>query len=855
MSLVLDSSTGQSPASPSTSITATSVASLLSRSIVTSLSPSASTSSESSSTISTTSSTNLATGLVGITRSHPATIATTQITLSTTSVLQSSTSQRSTTPSPAASVTTAPSVTTSSYKVPFPSQPSETRVYQSTGPTTTGESEPAVTIAPETPERSVHRLVIDLGDCAGFTLPRLQLIAGELGDLIAIGAGRFETELRSDLDFGNFGLNVSLKDDIDESRCGNDEYPSCVSINLTFGRSSNLEVNVLRAGGYGMAMYPFNIWLEDGVVWGAQPVDSPKEMYHCWGWSDAECPNASKTDGASGAWWTLSSNNPTEDVHINFCPSDGPLWSSIPPNPSPESYEPTGASTYIVLPTRTTLSTSTFIKPATGVTKISAPTPIKQSPCDQRLTCVTHSTFIVEEEPTTHRSTFITPVADTTEYGGTNIIIGATTTVLETSFLATPRPTAAPSTLDTSIKYLSIQTPSSSPPLTGPGARPTVASTAPGAPVPVSPPTVVPTYSYITNSLGSTVSTSSYSVTVSPAPTATSAPDTQYILTSWSTWMTVNGSTVPAIAGEVGVLSTASVTYLLESGSIIPVSELSTRTVASDYTSTPSSTAAASVSDDPTTQSRGGRVAGAVVGTLVGLVLGSILLWYICLRRRRRHVRDSFARGDPSWLGHRREAGSGGGSRVLVDLDEEPRMSSSYVEPWIPPRPVVQPPRKGGQAEMESVPGGRGIGAAMATGPSREFESSSNEGGSSWTHHGSSDQHEVPAAAATRAGKSSTRNAPTRRPDIMISQRPVASSYLNPSLANPSLSLLPTPFRNKPPSPLTPATPPSRGALLPSRGSPPPRAGPSRGRDVGNEEQGRHDAIPPLYNEAWKTAR
>jgi hypothetical protein len=222
-------------------------------------------------------------------------------------------------------------------------------------------------------------------------------------------------------------------------------------------------------------------------------------------------------------------------------------------------------------------------------------------------------------------------------------------------------------------------------------------------------PTVIPTYSYISDSVGSTVSTSSYDIITSPAPTTTPTSDTQYILTSWSTWMTVNGSTVPAIAGEVGVLTTVSITYLLESGSIIPLSELSTRTVASGQTSTPSSTPAASVDDNQSGQTQGGRIAGAVVGTLVGLVLGSLLLWYICYRRQRRQMRDSFARGGPSWLAPGHQVGSGGGSGLLVDLDQEPRMSNSYVEPWVPPRPVAHSSRKGGQSEMGSTPGAYGV--------------------------------------------------------------------------------------------------------------------------------------------------
>ncbi|KDN41399.1 hypothetical protein RSAG8_07514, partial [Rhizoctonia solani AG-8 WAC10335] len=285
------------------------------------------------------------------------------------------------------------------------------------------------------------------------------------------------------------------------------------------------------------------------------------------------------------------------------------------------------------------------------------------------------------------------------------------------------------------------------------------ASSRSNLPISTSAPTVVPTYSGITNSLGSVVSTLSYDATVSPAPITTSAPDSQYVITSWTTWMTVNGSTVPAIAGEVGILSTIPITYMLEPSTTIPVAELSSRSIESARTSSPSPTTAASSDNSQTRQNHGGKIAGAVVGTLVG---------------------------------------------------------------W--------------------------------TGPSREAETSSNEGAASWFQPESSDTHHVPPAVATRAGKPATRNEPTLRPD-MITQRPAPSLYRAPSLANPSLSLLPTPFQNEPPSPVTPPSRPSRAALMPSRVSPPPRVGPSQSRYINDEEQIRHNAIPPLYNEAWNTGR
>ncbi|CUA71353.1 hypothetical protein RSOLAG22IIIB_04566 [Rhizoctonia solani] len=763
-------------------------------------------------------------------------------------------------------------VTVSAYETPFTSQAPSTQTFQSITPTTTTSgSEPTSTSVSETPGRATHRLIIDLGDCAEFTSPSILLERGDLGDLVAIGKGRFAIELRTELSTGIFGLVLSLKDD--GVRCGNDDSAACTAVELSFDLTSGVSAHVLRAGDYGVNMYPFNVWLEDGVTWGAQLANSPEEAYHCWGWSEEECPYAFADSG--DASWTLSSENPTGLVYVGFCPSDGPDWSKIPPNPDPPPIHPDSEGTFIILPTQTVLSTSTFLTVITP-TQLSVPITSAEPTCDVPLSCIFPNTYISEDMISTIVSQFITlPTDMPTGLFSTAIVLHTTSTVPKTTFLNIP--TSTPTTTTTSWIVKSTdggsefaQSEGTLSTSTRRGSRrPTATATATATttrtgtgtalsesdiPISTSSPTVVPSFSDITNSLGSVISTLSYNATVSPVPTTTSAPDSQYLVTSWTTWMTVNGSTVPAIAGEVSILSTIPITYMLEPSTTIPVAELSSRSVESVRTSSPSPTTAASSENNQTGENKGGKIAGAVVGTLVGLVLGSLLLWYICYRHRQRRRLDHFARGDPAWLAPRHENGSGGGSRLLVDLDEEPRMRNSYVEPWVPPRPVAQtsPRIKTSQPEMESAPGAYGV-STMA-GPSREIEASSNEGGSSWFQSESSDMHHVPAAVATRVGKSTTRNEPTRRPD-MLSQRPVPSHYRAPSLANPSLSLLPTPFQNEPPSPLTPPSPPSRAALMPDRASSPPRAGPSQRRYPDEEEQIRHNAIPPLYNEAWNTGR
>ncbi|KAF8667450.1 hypothetical protein RHS04_09326 [Rhizoctonia solani] len=829
----LDTSTGWSLTGRSTSITPINHTGHISNSITTLSSSSiALTSFASLSSITDISSTTPTAKLTPVTQSLPVSTskpAATQFStvLSQTSVNQNSLSQTPSIPSPVTSVAGVSSVTASYHETTLSNQQSETPVHQNTRPTSTEEPHPVPTTSPETVKPSAHRLFISLGDCADFTSPRLRLGGGELSDLVAVDAGRFEVELRSDQDSNYFSLDISLDDG--GIRCGTNEQPSCTAIFLGYGGASYLEANVIISRKV-TAMYPFSIWLEDGVAWDGRLTDSAEKNYHCWGWSDAECPNAFKNSGSNSVWWTLSSNNPTGSVYIDFCPPDGPTWSNVPPNPSSASLGlsgPTGKSTYIVLPTQTTIPVSTFIRPI-EVTKLGAP-----APDDDSFTRGTR-TFFVGKETITHISTFITPIAETTRDGETGLIIGSTTTVLETSFLGMPMPTRISSEANTSTAYLPIQTIRS----------PSTSFSAPEA---------ASTYSYITDSLGLVISTLTYDPTVPPAPTITSAPGAQYTFTSWSTWMTINGSIAPAIAGEVGVVSTVSETYLFESGSIIPVSELSTLSTKSAQTGTPSPTGFAKTNGNSSGQSQGGKIAGAVVGTLVGLVLGSLLLWYICHRRQRRRRRDSFARGDPSWLAPRHEVGSGSTSRLRVDLNEEPRMSRSYIEPWVPPRAMVQSSRKGDRPEMEHVPRVYGVSKMAAT--SRETESSSNESGPTESNHSLIIPYQVPVTTTTQTSRSTSKNEPRHQPDVMASHQPVPTSHLNSSSANPSLSLLPTPSLNESPGLLTLITPPIRTVLLPTQADPPTQAGPSRRRHGRDEEQGGHDAIPPLYNEAWKTAR
>ncbi|KAF8761196.1 hypothetical protein RHS01_00295 [Rhizoctonia solani] len=565
------------------------------------------------------------------------------------------------------------------------------------------------TAAPGTTENYNHRLIINLGDC---------LIAGEMSDLFPIGDGRFEIGLKADPQNSVFGLIVSLKDE--GVRCGSEDYASCTAIDIGFGATSELIMNVLMAGDYSKDMYPFSIWLEDGTC-GMPNCQLARGNVQLLGWTDAECPYAIKH----------------------------------PPNPEPDAHEWGNESTYVVLPSQMAIPTR-HSSSLSGYA-LSVPTPTTVPLCDQPSDCVTFSTYIVQEGTTTVRSTFVTPHQIRRGTRGLSIFDSPDH---ESPIFLLP------------VRMVVFADQDKDPRSNGNSSiesRTAISTLAP---------TLVPTYSYITDGLGSTMSTSSYDLTLV------------------DTWMTINGSTVPAIAGEVGVLTTVSMTYLLESGSIIPVSELSTEALSSQ-TSDPSPTLAVSADNDQTKQNQGGKIAGAVVGTLVGLVLGSLV---VCRIGR--------------WI-----EVVGGSGRGTAD---EQLVHSAL-----------------GSAEACGL-------ATEKREPARDGECAGAYGVSVLS---------VPTATATRIGKPSTWSESTLEPNAMVSQRPVSSSHISTSLASPSMSLLPTPFQDEPPSERTPTSPPSRATPISRQEALPTRAEPSRRRQLHDEEQGRHDAIPPLYNEAWNTAR
>ncbi|QRV76912.1 hypothetical protein RhiJN_19757 [Ceratobasidium sp. AG-Ba] len=218
---------------------------------------------------------------------------------------------------------------------------------------------------------------------------------------------------------------------------------------------------------------------------------------------------------------------------------------------------------------------------------------------------------------------------------------------------------------------------------------------------------VVPTFSTVVGNKGLALSTITYSVTAitaAPIPPTTPPPDTLFTLTSWTTYMSANGSTVPAIAGQVGVLTTVSETYILEPSTTIPLDYFTSVVLRSTRTSLPSGPPSGSANTSSTSQAS--TVAATVVGSLVGITLLGVFLWVVCIKYRRRKRRAPDYAG---CLSPTRGLKMADESRLCqestLDLDGELQPRSSLVEPWVEDRQRSLPSRKI-EREMEER-GGR----------------------------------------------------------------------------------------------------------------------------------------------------
>ncbi|KAG8736130.1 hypothetical protein FRC10_009662 [Ceratobasidium sp. 414] len=788
------------------------------------------------------------------------------------STMSSSSSATSSAPSastlsPIAAPSTTRYVSNGSSSLPsttFVSSSAETRSTEPTSalePTMTSNPDPDVTpIYPPV----IHNVVIDSGTCAGLGKPKVVTPAdGRAAELTSLGNGRYSVALGLN-EWGGQGVNVFLEDD--GALCG--PYGVCATVFVTFDPTT-LTLVVERSGDRGLTMYPFSFWTDGGELFDGTPADSQAHKYNCWGWPVSDCRFSSMYPTDPG--FALTSTTPNATAYITFCPPDGPSASSIGLNPDPPSPPPQQAVTLVILSTGTTAPVSTFVQvvtpsqlqhgltPVTGtlmtVTKfgstMSAPTPTTSPDPDSQSflhpecstaagkPCIQFNTLLSIQETT------IIPI-------GTSFFAAATMTSgvepISTVTNVTPTPTPTPTrprggngVLPTVTSWAVVHTDSvhSKPTSvwevsTLPGSNPSMAAVlatlTDSLGMPIATSTLgaqVPTFSTITDSRGSAITTIPYNLTTTPPP------ETLYTLTSWTTWLTVNGSTVPVIAGQVGVLTTIPVTYVLEPSTTIPVGVLSSISVESTRTSLPSATAHAEA--DQVASGRGSKIAGAIVGSLVGAMLLGVLLW-ICLKRaRRHHASDYAAHRSPIWgSGPGSAAGSGGGSEL--DLDSGPRPRESFVEPWVDQnRPQGSPTNRKMQREMEEY----GQGIVTAGNGSRDTTGVSSSVGDGY--------------GALRPGKSANRVPPELRPEP-FDHWPARNNTLSSIRSQGSSSgHNHAPAASRSPS-FPPRIPPARS---PAPTSPvpmqPPAPVPIRRRyseePVGQEP--RHNAIPPLYNEAW----
>ncbi|QRV98305.1 hypothetical protein RhiJN_26324 [Ceratobasidium sp. AG-Ba] len=332
---------------------------------------------------------------------------------------------------------------------------------------------------------------------------------------------------------------------------------------------------------------------------------------------------------------------------------------------------------------------------------------------------------------------------------------------------------------------------------------------------------VFPASSVVTDSQGSAISTIVYNLTVPVLPSPTSSPGPVFRTTSWTTYMSVNGSTVPAVGGQIDVLTTVSETYVFEPNTIVPLrvySSISAESTRSTHTSLPSNPAS-SVSD--TGLAPRIKITIAVVGSLIGIALLSVLPWVVLVKHRRRKRRTpDYAECHSSMWGSRSSMGANSRGGSTLDLDREPQPRASFVEPWTERE---QPPRinRKIQREMEQRGGGsivaspsRGVDIAN---PSREHAYTGLRPSKSANRAQPEPQHEPPA-----------RSCPL--PFVCLPQESADSSPPSDNvrpLSRSSPLAIPLPLQQR-----TPA---------------------AHSRHVG--EQVRSPAIPPMYNEAWNIRR
>ncbi|QRV98304.1 hypothetical protein RhiJN_26323 [Ceratobasidium sp. AG-Ba] len=331
---------------------------------------------------------------------------------------------------------------------------------------------------------------------------------------------------------------------------------------------------------------------------------------------------------------------------------------------------------------------------------------------------------------------------------------------------------------------------------------------------------VLPTWSTVSDSRGSAIGTASYNLTTSISPSPTSPIGTVFSTTSWTTYMTVDGSTVPAIGGQVGILTAISETYVFEQSTMIPLkvySSIRAESTHSTQTSLPSSLTSSSPHVPSTWRT---TVIIAVIGPLVGITLVSVFIWVVLVKRRKRESRTSdYAECQPSMWGPRSMLGSNSRGDSTLDLDSGPGPRASFIEPWAGYNQIPSTSRKI-RGEMEERQGESIVaspsGGVAAANSSREHAYSSLR----------------PSKSPNRV-QPELRLEPPARGDPSFVRLPQESVDSSPPAATTRPILQYAPPRM--PLPLQPHAPVAQ----------------SRDEDA----VARSTAIPPMYNEAWNIRR
>ncbi|KAG9092833.1 hypothetical protein FS749_015406, partial [Ceratobasidium sp. UAMH 11750] len=513
----------------------------------------------------------------------------------------------------------------------------------------------------------VHNVLIDSGTCADMGKPKVVIASdGRVMELESLGSNRYNVAFGLN-EWGAQAVSVFLEDD--GERCGS--QATCATIFITSDPTTlTLAVMRSGDRGVTMYPFSFwtdGGELLDGTpadseahkynCWGWPARDCPFSSTYP---TDPDHALTSTTPNATAyIMFCPPDGPPASSVGLNPDPP--------PTDPQPEvtniilTMETTApVSTFVQVITLSrqhgsapaTRTRTPTLTPFESMMTVPAPTASSDSinlshfqPDCLTSTCIVFNTFIPLEETTT------VPL-------GTSLLATVITTTPNVEPISTVsarptlkgEPTIVPSTFisigTTSIVPVTDVTPTPTRPTSGNGASPMVTSRAvvytdsvhskpttvweiltlpeSGVSLVAVPTTitdsvgmpiatsilgaqVIPTFSAITDSRGSIISTVPYNLTITaPPPTPTPPPQTLYTLTSWTTWITVNGSTVPAIAGQVGVLTTVPVTYALEPDTTIAVGVLSSISVESTRTALPSVTAQAQ--QDQVASGRGGKV-------------------------------------------------------------------------------------------------------------------------------------------------------------------------------------------------------------------------------------------------------